>query len=663
MLNLRLAAASVNQTPLDWEGNRDRLFAAIEAARQAEASVLCLPELAVSGYGCEDQFFSAGVTETSLAMLREILPATRGMAVCVGLPVVVGRGLYNGAAMMGDGKLLGIVLKQHLAGDGMHYEPRWFRPWACGEVRRIDVGGESVPAGDLLFDVGGVRIGVEICRDAWVANRTGARFAAAGADVILNPTASHFAFAKQDVRRRIVLEGSRTFLCSYVFANVLGNEAGSAIFDGGTHIATAGRMVAEGPRLSFADHVLACGDVDVGITRRLRVAASMPSCPDGAFRGEVVTSKFALRSPKSACPQTSVADWDTVEPNKAEEFARAVALGLFDYLRKSHAGGFVVSLSGGADSSTVATLVWLMVKLGVGELGRERFAAKLPRIAGLAKLPSAEAIVGRLLACAYQATRNSGDVTRKAAAAIAEAVGAEFHEWNIDALVDSYVTIGSKAVGRDLTWNKDDTALQNVQARARGPAVWLLANLRNALLLVTSNRSEAAVGYATMDGDTCGGLAPIAGIDKAYLLEWLQWMEHTGPLGVGPLPALAAVNSQRPTAELRPAGSAQTDEGDLMPYRVLDAIDRAAVRDKQTPVEAFEVVSARFPEYSTAQMGAWVELFFQLWRRNQWKRERFATGFHVDDSNLDSKTWCRFPVLSGGFERELAELRELLKGR
>lgn len=663
MLNLRLAAAAVNQTPLDWAGNRDRLLAAIEAARQAEACVLCLPELAVSGYGCEDQFFSAGVTDTSLAMLQELLPATRGMAVCVGLPVVVGRGLYNGAAMMCDGKLLGITLKQHLAGDGLHYEPRWFRPWACGEVRRIDVGGESIPVGDLMFDIGGVRIGIEICRDAWVANRPGSRFAAAGADVILNPTASHFAFAKQDVRRRIVLEGSRTFVCSYVFANVLGNEAGSAIFDGGTHIATAGRMVAEGPRLSFADHVLACGDVDVGITRRLRVAASTPSCPDGAFRGEVVTSEFALRSPKSPCPDTSVGAWDTVEPNKAEEFARAASLALFDYLRKSHANGFVISLSGGADSSTVATLVWLMVKLGVGELGLEGFAAKLPRVAGLEKLPSDEAVVGKLLVCAYQATRNSGDVTRNAATTMAKAVGAEFHEWNIDAFVDNYLAIGSKAVGRDLTWDRDDTAMQNVQARARGPAVWLLANLRNALLLVTSNRSEAAVGYATMDGDTCGGLAPIAGIDKAYLLEWLKWMEQTGPLGVGPLPALAAVNSQRPTAELRPPGEAQTDEGDLMPYRVLDAIDRAAVRDKQTPVEVFEVVSARFPEFSTAQVGAWVEKFFQLWYRNQWKRERFATGFHLDDSNLDSKTWCRFPVLSGGFERELAELREVLKRR
>ena len=164
-----------------------------------------------------------------------------------------------------------------------------------------------------------------------------------------------------------------------------------------------------------------------------------------------------------------------------------------------------------------------------------------------------------------------------------------------------------------------------------------------------------------MDGDTCGGLAPIAGIDKAFLRDWLKWMEQDGPLGVGPLPALSAINAQAPTAELRPLGSGQTDEGDLMPYRVLDAIERAAIRDKQTPVEVLEVVRRQFTEYPTAQLGAWIERFFTLLCRNQWKRERYAPSFHVDDENLDPKTWCRFPILNGGFERELAELREVVK--
>ncbi len=219
----------------------------------------------------------------------------------------------------------------------------------------------------------------------------------------------------------------------------------------------------------------------------------------------------------------------------------------------------------------------------------------------------------------------------------------------------------SRAVDRKLDWQRDDVALQNIQARARGPGAWLLANLRDALLLTTSNRSEAAVGYATMDGDTCGGLAPIAGIDKAFLLDWLKWMGSTGPQSIGPLPELAAVNHLRPTAELRPPSEDQTDEADLMPYRVLDAIERAAIRDKLLPVEVFQTVLGQFPQYETSQISQWVERFFQLWCRNQWKRERYAPSFHLDDENLDPKTWCRFPILNSGFERELAELREFVK--
>ena len=212
-----------------------------------------------------------------------------------------------------------------------------------------------------------------------------------------------------------------------------------------------------------------------------------------------------------------------------------------------------------------------------------------------------------------------------------------------------------------MTWQQDDIALQNIQARARAPGVWMLANLRDALLLATSNRSEAAVGYATMDGDTCGGLSPIAGIDKAFLRHWLRWMESTGPAGsMGPLAALQAVNAQQPTAELRPPEAGQTDEDDLMPYDVLDWIERAAIRDKHAPADVFRLATAHFDNYDRQQLGHWVERFFRLWARNQWKRERYAPSFHLDDENLDPKTWCRFPILSGGFERELRELRALL---
>ncbi len=127
---------------------------------------------------------------------------------------------------------------------------------------------------------------------------------------------------------------------------------------------------------------------------------------------------------------------------------------------------------------------------------------------------------------------------------------------------------------------------------------------------------------------------------------------------MGPIPELRIVNGLAPTAELRPATSRQTDEDDLMPYDVLDAIEDHAIGEKRSPAEVLAVVSAEFPDYSRDQLVAWVCRFFVLWSRNQWKRERYAPSFHVDDKNLDPKTWCRFPILSGSFQRELRELTE-----
>ena len=655
MTKIRLACAALNQTPLAWDCNLAHILQAIEQAQQQEVGVLCLPELCISGYGCEDQFFSSGVYHTSLELLQEIVPQTDGLFTCLGIAIPVEGVLYNAEAVVCDGWLLGFVAKQFLADDGIHYEPRWFRPWPAKKVVSHRLWDTDIPCGDLLFDVDGVRIGLEICRDAWVADRPAHRLAARGADIILNPSASHFAFSKQETRRQFALDAARDLHVSFAYSNLLGNESGRAIFDGGSLIATAGEIVAAGPRFSFDDVVLTTADVDIAATRAARAASDHP-LPQESTGDWLVPCPVALRSPNSFAAPTSPSPWDTSPPPKEEEFARAVSLGLFDYLRKSRAPGFVLSLSGGADSSTVATLVWLMSKFGIADIGSDRFWQKLnhPTVGD-------DEAVGQLLSCVYQATRNSSETTFNAAQQVAESIGARFLSWNVDELIDGYVEIVSQAIGRELTWESDDVPLQNIQARARGPGAWLLANLTGALLLATSNRSEAAVGYATMDGDTCGGLSPISGIDKAFLLDWLDWMQQTGPAGVGPLPTLAAVTAQQPTAELRPASSGQTDEADLMPYRVLDAIERAAIRDKQTPLAVFGTMQESFPEHPAAQLGKWVDKFFRLWCRNQWKRERYAPSFHLDDENLDPKTWCRFPILSGGFERELAKLQDHLQ--
>jgi NAD+ synthase (glutamine-hydrolysing) len=656
---IRVGAAVLNQTPLDWDGNATRIRGAIAAAREAGVSILCLPELCITGYGCEDAFHAPGTQQMALDVLADLLPETRGMAVSFGLPLMYQGALYNTACLAANGQILGFVGKQNLAGEGIHYEPRWFKPWPenVRVAHRISIKDEALPLGDLIFEIGGVRIGYEICEDAWVADRPGGKLARHGVDLILNPSASHFAFGKHEIRKRFVTEGSRAFNVGYIYANLLGNEAGRAIYDGDAMIAQAGKLLVIGPRFSYADWHVTHAVVDIDLIRmsRARTASYRPTI--STDRKETVESAFDFPQLKPRRESCSHLDWETSPHIKEEEFTRAESLALFDYLRKSRSQGFVVSLSGGADSTSVSYLCASLVDFAAAEIGREGLLRKLSHIRGLDTAKTNQEIVSRLLTCVYQATRNSGDVTRNAARTVAAALGAEYIEFNVDRVVEEYKAMVTKGIGRELDWKTDDVPLQNIQARVRAPSVWMLANIRGGLLLSTSNRSEAAVGYATMDGDTSGGLAPIAGIDKAFIRRWLQWCEKQGPEGIGPLSELNVVNDQAPTAELRPPSSKQTDEDDLMPYELLDAIERAAIRDKQSPREILLLMQTDFPQYSRGQLVNWIERFFRLWSRNQWKRERYAPSFHLDDENLDPKTWCRFPILSGGYERELAELR------
>ncbi len=657
---VKVAAAALNQTPLAWDQNKSHIVAAIAAARAKEVSVLCLPELCITGYGCEDAFHSPGLAKMAHAVLAEILPETKGIIVSIGLPWLYRGALFNTACLIVDGTVRGLVGKQNLAGEGLHYEPRWFKPWPNDARAEVSVADQTCPLGDLLFDCSGIKIGFEICEDAWVADRPGAELAELGVDILLNPSASHFAFGKHHVRRQLVLDGSRAFQTNYVYANLLGNEAGRAIYDGDAMIASDGKLLARGERFSYHDFVLTTAVIDVDTTRTNRVPSTNVNRVVEADTATLVRCDYDFPEISAATPTVTPPAWETGDWLKEEEFTRAIALGFFDYLRKSRARGFVVSLSGGADSAAVATLAARMVDLATLDLGQAGMLQKLAHISELQDCTTATDIVRQLLTCVYQSTRNSSATTLSAAREVAEGLHATFYTLDVDSVVQTYTDKISHTIGRELTWAGDDLALQNIQARARGPSVWLLANLKGALLLSTSNRSEAAVGYATMDGDTCGGLSPIAGIDKAFLRHWLRWMEVQGPAGLGPFPALAAINQQQPTAELRPPESGQTDEEDLMPYMVLDVIERYAIRDKQTPIEILRRMQADFPDQTDGQLADWIERFFRLWCRNQWKRERYAPSFHVDDENLDPKTWCRFPILSGGYERELREMRAYL---
>ena len=173
----------------------------------------------------------------------------------------------------------------------------------------------------------------------------------------------------------------------------------------------------------------------------------------------------------------------------------------------------------------------------------------------------------------------------------------------------------------------------------------MLANIKRAVLLTTSNRSEGDLGYATMDGDTSGSFAPIAGLSKTFIIQWLKCAESALDQ-----PGLSLVNQLQPTAELRPLERQQTDEADLMPYGVLVEIERHAIYFRKSPVEVYHAMKEGF---DNDVLKAYIRKFFRLWSANQWKRERLAPSLHLDDLNVDPRSWCRFPILSAGYVHEL----------
>ncbi|MBR9786463.1 MAG: NAD(+) synthase [Vibrionaceae bacterium] len=684
MKKLRISSCSLNQTPMDWSGNLANIKKAIQAAYKQGAKLLITPELSISGYGCEDFFHSPHVSERALksvSVLIESIPMS--MAVSVGLPVLINNRVYNGVALLTRKGIQGISLKRNLAANGLHYEQRWFTPWTRGKHATVILkeGTPPVRVGNLVYSVNGVKVGFEICEDAWVADRTSERFFNQGVEVIANPSASHFAIGKSLTRKRLVEESSRVYSACYVYSNLSGCESGRAIYDAGVMIAVDGSLVAKGERFHMSDVEVVTADVDLSRSRIGQINSSQRYYEEHDFDSEAIVKVTLGESP--SFPKLRVLPlnqpWEESEHLEHEEALRAIAIGLRDWLRKTHTGGYALSLSGGADSALVASAVYTAVILELWELiskTEESTECLLPvhlcqfltedqirkfKQAGATdKLEqlvrdTASAIMANMLTTAYQASANSGSVTRIAAQKVAESFGAKFLNLSISQIVKNYESMISKAMKLGLNWDDHDIALQNIQARVRSPSIWFIANLENKLLLTTSNMSEGAVGYCTMDGDSSGVLAPISGVTKSRILKLLVWLEQKGFYCTGnhvmKLEALSYINNQRPTAELRP--EEQSDEDDLMPYEVLDRMVFLTLEAGMSPRDIFDVMTEEFDFIDKQTMATYIVKFFKLLFRNQWKRDRQAPGFHIELNSLDPKTYKRFPLLSSGYEEEL----------
>lgn len=627
-MKIKVGVTSLNQTPFAWEENKKNILSAIGEANAKSIDILCLPELNITGYGCEDMFHARHVEDEAVSLVKKILDETSTLDVFfnLGLPLTMEGKKYNCNAFCHKGKILGIVPKKRLAKDGVHYESRWFAEWKKKEVEELDYPSldnhmkTSTYFGDIIFELSefgkGCRVGFETCEEAWVPDRIGIDLAKRDVDIILNPSASHFSFGKSEIRKDFIREGSRSFGTVYLYSNLLGNEAGRIIYDGDIFIANNGKIISSGKRFSYEKYQIINAKIDIDDLKQVRLLKNFE------IDNEYVRNT-TIRYSHMFCNSVGTnIDYVDVKMKKFEEFEQAVSLGLWDYMNKSHSNGFVVSLSGGYDSSAVAVLV-----------------RKMYDYSGSNK-PFEE-----ILTTVYQRTKNSSKKTEKAAKGLAKDIGSRHIVLDVDDIVENYTKKIERAINHKFTWESDNITLQNIQARVRSPSVWMIANKLNALLLTTSNRSEAAVGYATMDGDTSGGLNPIGGVSKCFLMQWLNYK-------VEEFESLKFVTQIKPTAELKPSSEKQTDEQDLMKYELLTKIEEMFISKKYGPDKILYCLEEMGYTIVEDDLINCINKFLRLWSINQWKRERFAISFHLDDLSLDPKTWCRCPILNQMFKVE-----------
>lgn len=612
-MKIIISSSNLNQKPLDWKRNYINIKKSIDKSIKENVKILCLPELSITGYGCQDLFLNKWVIDKAKLELIKIKNLCNNIAIFIGIPIYYNNKIYNAGCFIKDKKIKGFFIKSNLPNDGIHYEKRWFEPWNLGEKKEIFFDEKKVPIGTIQYEYNkDLTIGFEICRDSWDKERPLKYINASKKHLlILHSNASHYAFHKFNFRKNQIIDSSKKFNCTYISCNLLGNESGKSIFEGDTILAQKGKLLHISKRFSFKNVINNIYDIDL----------------------EKTSTKFV-----------------DSKTNIFEEFINAASLALFDYKIKSNCNGYIISLSGGADSSCIAILIHEMVKRAINELGEKKFLKKL-NIKNLKNnYNNINSIMKKLLITAYQKSKNSSSKTQISANKLANFISSNHFEWSINEEIDSIISKISKKTKQIYNWEKDNIAMQNIQARVRSPFIWFLANTNNMLLLSTSNRSENAVGYSTMDGDTSGSISPIAGIDKVFIKKLLIYLKEKYNYN-----CLNNVLKLEPSAELKPKKFNQKDEDDLMPYSILSKIERHAIKDRLSPKNIYDKIKKE-KIYKDNKLKKYIKKFFNLLGKNQWKRERTAPSFHFDDYSLDPSTWYKFPILSSNFKQEIEEL-------
>jgi NAD+ synthase (glutamine-hydrolysing) len=543
---LRCALAQINSTVGDITGNADRIAAATVQARERGAALVVFPELALTGYPPEDLLLKPHFLDAAAAALDELAAQTIDVVAIVGYPERADD-VYNAAAVLADGRVAGVYRKLRLPNYGVFDEQRYFQ------------------AGDApaTVEVNGATVGITVCEDIWEPGPPATAEALAGAQVVVNLSASPYHRGKGLERERMLAQRARDSLVSVLFCNAVGGQD-ELVFDGhSVALDHTGAIVARAPQ--FEESITVCS-LDLGAIAggRLRDPRHRAQARAARAGGEgAVAHLGSLRaSSRATIPGSHTLPAPRADPlSPEEELYAALVTGVRDYVDKNGFGGVALGLSGGIDSALVALVA-------VDALGPERVTSVV--------MPSP----------------HSSDATQSDARTIAANLGTGLHELPIGAAMEVYEELLADAFAdRD-----DDLTEENLQARIRGNLLMALSNKFGWLVLTTGNKSELSVGYSTLYGDMAGGFAVLKDVFKGWVYRLVRWRNAREGRELVP----ASVIDRAPSAELR---AEQRDDDSLPPYDLLDAILEGYVEED---LDAAGLVARGLPEEEVARVIALV---------------------------------------------------------
>ncbi len=551
MARVRIAACQLNPVVGDLDGNVSRILSALEQAEEAGADVAVFPELALTGYPPEDLLLKPGFVDDSVKALHKLATRTGRCAAVVGF-VEADRDLRNAAAVCAHGSLQGVYHKRLLPNYAVFDEQRYFSPG----LHPLE-----------LYLIGGVRCGLSICEDAWSPTGPVEEQAAGGAELVLNINASPYHAARLAERERMLATRAADHSCALVYVNQVGGQD-ELVFDGASMVLDAeGHVVASAPQ--FQETVLVA-DLDVRPVFRKRLLDPRGRPPAPPLPAVVVTER-------------PVANGDRRSPGRAEaldaldEVYEALVLGTADYVRKNGFTDVVVGLSGGVDSSLVATV-------------------------------AADAVGAEHVHAVSMPSRFSSEGSRSDAAKVADNLGIDFRAIPIEPAHEALLEM----LAPSFEGKEEDITEENLQSRIRGLVLMAMSNKHGWLVLATGNKSEMAVGYSTLYGDTAGGFAVIKDVPKTMVYRLSRRRNERAGRELIP----EAVLTKPPSAELR---ADQRDDDTLLPYDVLDPILEAYVENDLT---ASELESAGFDAEQVREVVRLVDLA-------EYKRRQTPPGVRV----------------------------------